>query len=185
MKNSETKSSSRCATRFRSALLLMLVSACGAAWPADGVAGEEQAVVQALATMLNQQATAPYDFLYFESDFTTSPHVASSMANPDRTEFCGLTRPQAQTLVTELTEATSRPVEFSSDLVKPAGLKVGHKKLPKFRYLFVSRVIFAPDQKQAWLAVDMNGETGAVLRLDKVNGQWSKAARCGGWVRAG
>jgi len=184
MKNSQTKSSYR-SLAFTRAMWVMLGAACGTAWSAENVASEEQAVVQALATIINKQAPGPYDFLYFESDFTASPHIASSMSNPDRTEFCGLTRPQAQALVTELTEATTKPLEFNNELARPAGLKIGHKKLPKFRYLFVSRVIFAPDQKQAWLAVDMNGETGAVLRLDKIDGQWNKTARCGGWVRAG
>jgi len=170
---------------MRVMLLMLMAATTGVAWSADNTASEEQAVVQALATIINKQSPGPYDFLYFESDFSASTHIASSMSNPDRTEFCGLTRPQAQALVNELAEATTRPLEFNSDLAKPAGLKIGHRKLPKFRYLFVSRVVFAPDQRQAWLAVDQNGETGAVMRLEKINGQWSKTARCGGWVRAG
>jgi hypothetical protein len=44
-------------------------------------------------------------------------------------------------------------------------------------------VVFAPSNQQAWLAVDLNGETGAIVRLDKVEGRWNKAARCGGWVK--
>jgi len=36
---------------------------------------------------------------------------------------------------------------------------------------------------QAWVAIDQNGETGALMRLEKVNGQWSKTARCAGWIK--
>ena len=39
----------------------------------------------------------------------------------------------------------------------------------------LSRVVFAPDDQSAWVAVDLNGETGAIMRLDKVNGQWDQA----------
>ena len=145
--------------------------------------GEELAVVQATATILNQDARQPFDYLYFESEFPGSPIVAESMSNPDRTEFCGLSRDDAQSLVGKLVELTAKPIEFDDSLAKPAGLRLGHKKLPRFRYLMLSRVVFAPDLNQAWVAVNLNGMSGAVLRLDKIEGQWSKTARCGGWYK--
>ena len=46
------------------------------------------------------------------------------------------------------------------------------------------RVVFADDQQQAWLAADLNGESGAIYKLDKVGGEWSRTARCAGWVKA-
>ena len=148
------------------------------------LASEELAVVQAMAAILNREAERPYDFLYFESDFTASKHVASSMANPDRTQFCGLTRTEGQALVLQLRQANSDPIEFDKDVAREAGLKLGHKKLERFRYLMLSRVVFDPARRHAWIAVDLNGATGAVMRLDKVGGDWSKASRCAGWVRA-
>jgi hypothetical protein len=170
-------------TNFSRALLLSFLAAGNAAWSAEGAVTEELAVIQAMATILNEEAGRSYDYLYFETDFPASTHVASSMANPDRTQYCGLTRDAAQTLVSELTTATSKPVSFDSSLAKPAGLKIGQKRLPRFRYLTLSRVKFAPGNQQAWLAVDLNGESGAVMRLDKVGGKWNKGARCGGWVK--
>jgi len=164
-------------------LHLMLLLSAGATRAGDGAIGEELAVVQAMATLANREARVSYDYLYFESEFPASPIVANSMSNPDRTEYCGLSRDDAQALVTKLVELTAKPVEFDNSLAKPAGLRVGHKKLPRFRYLIVSRVVFAPDLNQAWLAVDFNGMSGAVLRFDKIEGQWSKTARCGGWFR--
>jgi hypothetical protein len=164
-------------------VLLSCALAAGAAWSGNGVVGEELAVVQAMASSINHETGGIYDYLYFESDFSTGSNIASSMSNPDRTQFCGLTREEAATLVTELKMINSEPVEFESSVAKPAGLKIGRKKLPRFRYLFLSRVIFAPDNQHAWLAVDLNGESGAVMRLDKVDGQWSKAARCAGWIK--
>jgi hypothetical protein len=157
------------------------MTATAPALPGAGAVTEELAVVQAIATILNKDAKSPYDFLYFESDFTASAHVASSMANPDRTQYCGLTREQGQALVNEIASLSSKPVEFDKQVAKAAGMAIGHKKLDRFRYLTLSRV---PDKEHAWLAVDLNGESGAVLRLDKTSGGWSKSARCGGWVKA-
>ena len=162
----------------------MLVAAGSVAHASEPVLGEELDVVQSLATIINNDAGQSFDFLYFESDFSTSAHVASSISNPDRTQFCGLTRVQAQAVVSEIEALNTTPVEFSNDVAKAAGMKVGHKKLERFRYLMISRVIFYPDNQHAWLAVDQNGETGALLRLEKVNGQWNKTARCGGWIKS-
>lgn len=155
----------------------------GTARSQSGANGEELAVVQAMATFLNQDARLPFDYLYFESEFPGSPIVAESMSNPDRTDFCGLSRDDAQSLVGKLVELTEKPIEFDASLAKPAGLRLGHKKLPRFRYLMLSRVVFAPDLNQAWVAVNLNGMSGAVMRLDKIEGQWSKTARCGGWYK--
>ena len=145
---------------------------------------EEAAVIQAMAAIMNQESTRPYDFLYFESDFAARPHIASSMANPDRTQFCGLSRDEGLNLVKQLAQLSSEPVVFDKDVAKPAGMAIGHKRLERFRYLSLSRVVFAPDKLHAWLAADLNGETGAVYRLDLVDGTWKKSERCGGWLRA-
>ena len=145
--------------------------------------GEELAVIQAMAFSMNHGAKRPFDFLYFESDFSAKPYVASSMANPDRTAFCGLSRERAQSVVLELYTITSERVAFDKAVAKPAGLSIGHKKLERFRYLTLSRVVFAPNHQQAWLAADLNGESGAVFRMDKVNGEWTRTERCGGWVK--
>jgi hypothetical protein len=145
---------------------------------------EELAVIQAVAGIVTRDSRRAYDFLYFETDFSTSPNVEMSISNPDRTQFCGLTREEARALVNTLSAVSAEPVEFDKELAKSAGLSIGQKKLPRFRYLMLSRVVFAPDKKRAWLAVDQNGETGAVIRLEKVNGEWIKTARCGGWVTA-
>ena len=167
-----------------SRLLVVLLVASTAAFPGSGVIGEELAVIQAMASTINHETKGAYDYLYFESDFSTGTNIESSMSNPDRTEFCGLSRPEAEVLMNELKQVNASPVEFESEVAKPAGLRVGRKKLPRFRYLFLSRVVFAPDNQRAWLVVDLNGESGAVMRLDKVGGQWSKAERCGGWMKA-
>jgi hypothetical protein len=36
----------------------------------------------------------------------------------------------------------------------------------------------------AWVAVELNGSSGAVMRLDKVGNEWKKTDRCGGWIKA-
>jgi hypothetical protein len=168
--------------RLLSAFFLMLLTA-GSARPATGLVGDELGVVQAMAAIVNQEAGGSYDFLYFESDFSAGPYVASSMENPDRTQFCGLAREEGLALVATLANLSSDPLEFDKDVAKPAGLKLGHKKLPRFRYLMLSRVVFGPGMNHAFVAVDLNGTTGALMRLDKVNGKWNKTARCGGWIK--
>jgi hypothetical protein len=162
-------------------LSLILALCAGAARPAGGVVDEELAVVRTMATILNAEARRSYDYLYFESGFPSKLAVESGLANPDRENFCGLSRDKAEAMVSEL--AVLEPVEFDKETAKPAGLGIGHKKLPRFRYLIVSRVVFDAENRSAWLAVDLNGESGAIMRLDKVDGAWTKAARCAGWVR--
>jgi hypothetical protein len=150
---------------------------------ADPPTPDEIAVFQAMATISTGESARPLDFLYFESDFSTAGNVSTSMANPDRSDFCGLTREQGQALVGTLIDVNARPVALDKSIAKPARLKLGQKKLPRFRYLMLSRVVFGPGKERAWLAVDLNGESGAIMRLDKSEGQWRKAARCGGWIR--
>jgi hypothetical protein len=156
----------------------------GASRAGAGAITEELAVVQALAKLLNDEAAARFDFLYHESDFSARKNVTASLTDPDRTQFCGLTRDQGLALVREITFLDMEPVEFDKAVAKVAGLGLGHKQMERFRYLRVSRVVFGPDSSQAWVAADLNGESGAVYRLDKVNGAWSRTSRCGGWVKA-
>lgn len=156
----------------------------GVASSGDSASEKELEVIEAMAAILNQDASASYDYLYFESDFSASAYVSGSLANPDRTQFCGVPREQAQSLVTEIEKANAKPLEFDKSAAEQAGLRIGHKKLERFRYLMLSRVIFDANNQRAWLAVDLNGQTGALMRLEKVDGKWTKTHRCGGWVKA-
>jgi hypothetical protein len=83
-------------------LLVVALLAGPAGFPGSGVVGEELAVIQAMAGVINQESKRTYDYLYFESDFSTGGNIASSLENPDRTELCGLTRAQADVLLNEL-----------------------------------------------------------------------------------
>jgi hypothetical protein len=149
-----------------------------------GAVAEELAVVQALAKLLNGESSTPFDFLYYESSFSARKNVAASLSDPDRTQFCGLTRDEGLALVKEMTFLEMEPLEFDKTVAKVAGLSIGHKQNERFRYLRVSRVVFASDSTHAWVAADLNGESGAVYRLDKSNDGWTRTARCGGWVKA-
>jgi hypothetical protein len=174
---------------LRTLLVCAALAAAAATSAATGAqtapgSGDELAVIRAMATSINHTSKWPYDYLYFESDFTSGGNVESSMANPDRTDFCGLSREAAQVLVRELRQLNDTPVEFDSATAKPAGLKLGRKKLERFRYLIASRVVFDATRRQAFVAVDLNGETGAVLRFDKIGNDWSRSARCGGWMKS-
>jgi hypothetical protein len=132
-------------------------------------------------------ASKPYRLLYFQSDFETSPLVTNSMSDPTRREYkelCGLSTSDARAMVSQLQAVNAEPVAFEEAVAEPAGLKIGKKKNPRARYVALSRVVFDPSNQHAWLAVDLSGTQGSIIRLDKVAGQWSKTARCGGWMRS-
>ena len=168
--------------RVVSGLLLACVG--GAAWPGAGAVTQELAVVQAITRILASESSRPYDYLYYESDFSGRKHVAASLADPDRTQFCGLTRDEGLALVKEITLLNLEPLEYDKSVARVAGLELGHKRFARYRYIRLSRVVFAPGNQQAWLAADANGESGAIYRMEKINGEWSRTARCGGWVKA-
>jgi hypothetical protein len=173
-------SSSRLLSMFAALFLT-----AGVARASPAVTGDELAVIQAMAAIMSRDAPRPFDFLYFESEFPAQDYVNSSLSNPDRTSFCGVSREQAQLVVSELSRISAERLEFSKLVARPAGLSIGQKRLERFRYLTLSRVVFAPDRQHAWLAADLNGESGAIFRLEKIDGEWNKTARCGGWMKTG
>ncbi len=159
-----------------------------AAWPADNAGGEELAVWQAMIEFIaGDNASRPYKILYFQSDFESAPLVTNSMADPTRREFkdlCGLSAQEARNMVAQLQTINAEPVTIEESIAEPAGFKIGRKKQPRARYVALSRVAFDPSIQSAWLAVDLSGASGAIMRMDKVAGKWTKTARCGGWLKA-
>lgn len=170
-------------TRFISAFTSLFLFAT-VARPGAGAVTEELAVVQAIARILAAETSRPYDYLYFESEFSAKKNLAASLSDPDRTQFCGLSRDESLALIKQITFLNMEPLEFDKSIARDAGLALGHKQYERFRYLKFSRVVFADDQQQAWLAADLNGESGAIYRLDKIGGEWSRTSRCAGWVKA-
>jgi hypothetical protein len=172
--------------KFRVALSLSfaLLTLAPVARPAAGLIGEDLAVVQAMAAIITREAERPYENLYFASEFEGAPFVLIAMENPDRTDFCGLTREGAVQMVNELEIATSTRVQFDKETAKAAGLRLGRRKDARFPYLVLSRPVFGPGKEYAWVGVELNGSRGAVMRLDKVNGVWRKTSRCGAWVKS-
>lgn len=165
-------------------LAALVAAAPGRASDAIPAAGEESEVLRVVAEELNREASRPYDYLFHRTDFESSANIAASMDNPDRTEFCGLSRDAAQTLLDELELLSARPLAIDRSVAKQIGLKLGQKRHERFRYLTLSRVVFDRERRTAWLAVDLDGSSGAIVRLDKVDGAWSRTARCAGWVKA-
>ena len=170
-------------SRFLCAVPFMLMTV-DVAWSAAPVAGEERAVLQSLAALVNLDTTRPYERLYFETEFGGAPHVTSSLKNADRSSFCGLSREDALALVAKLQKITAARVVLDKEMAKSAGLKLGEKKNPRFPYVILSRVVFGPGKMSAWVAIELNGSSGAIMRLDKVGDVWSKTDRCGGWIKA-
>ena len=170
--------------RVLNSLSFVLLTLAAAATPAAGLIGEELAVVQAMAASITRDAERPYENLYFTSEFEGAPFVMSAIENPDRNDFCGLTREGAVHMVNEIEIATSTRVQFDKETAKAAGLKLGKRKDARFPYLVLSRPVFGPGREYAWVGVELNGLRGAVMRLDKINGEWTKTSRCGGWVKS-
>lgn len=153
------------------------------AWPGPN-AGEELAVWQAMAGIIaHDNASKPYKQLYYQADFESAALVSSSMSDPTRKDYCGLSQLDAQALVNELRTLSADPVELDASIAEQGGLKLGHRKHPRLHYVALSRVIFDASNQRAWLAVDLTGTSGSIMRLDKVGGQWTWASRCGGWLK--
>jgi hypothetical protein len=153
-----------------------------AVWPPPKAEGDELAVWQAMAgTIAKDSEAKPYKLWYAESDFSAQTFIASALIDPDKALFCGLSSSEVKNVVTQLKSANLEPVQLDSDVAEAAGYKIAHKKNPRFRYIAMSRVVFDPAKQKAWLSVELNGERGSIVRLDKVDGRWSRTSRCGGW----
>lgn len=160
----------------------------GTASSATLATAEEPAVWQAMLEFVaRDNASHPYKILYFQSDFESGPLATSSMADPIRREYkdlCGLSASDARAMVAQLQAVNAEPVVFDEVIAEAADLKIAKKKNPRARYVALSRVVFDPSNQHAWVAVDLGGLSGAIMRLDKVAGQWGKTARCGGWMKS-
>lgn len=164
------------------ALSLALSTPALAVWPPPAVEGEELAVWQAVAgTIASDNTDKPYKLWYAESDFTAATFISSALADPDKEDFCGLSSTEVKSMITKLKSLSLEPVQIDSDVAKSVGVKLAHKKNPRMRYFAMSRVVFAPSGDKAWLSVELNGERGSIVRMDKVNGAWNRVSRCGGW----
>jgi hypothetical protein len=151
------------------------------AWP-QGVAGDELAVWQATAAAIaTEHADSPLKLWYYQSDFTASTFIASAMSDPDKPDYCGLTVPESKAMITQLKAISVVTIVLDSEIAEAAGFKLGTKKNPRFPYFALSRVVFDEAKDSAWVSVELNGQKGSILRFDKIDGQWLKTARCGGW----
>jgi hypothetical protein len=184
MKSASSRNLSRKVAALSCASALIISAVASAANPV----AEEPAVWQAMVAFIaSDNASRPFKQLYFQSDFETAPLVNNSMADPIRREYkdlCGLSASDAKAMVSQLQAVNAETVMFEQAIAEPAGMKIAKKKNPKSRYVALSRVVFDPTNQHAWLAVDLSGTTGSIMRLDKVAGQWSKTARCGGWMKS-
>jgi len=168
-----------------STLIVTIVSmmSAGAAWP-EARGSEELAVWQAMAeAIVRDNASHPYRQLYFKTDFGSAPMISSSMSDPDRDEFCGLARPEAQAMVGQLMIANSEAVELDAAIAQRTGLRISRRMERTMRYVAMSRVVFDGTNQRAWLAVDLSGGRGGIMRLDKLGGEWSWSSRCAAWIK--
>ena len=177
--------SPRTASLACAAALTMAVSP---ALPAGNMLEEEPAVWKAMVEFLaTDNASKPYRQLYLQSDFETGPLVTNSLSDPTRREYkelCGLSNTDAKAMVAQLQAVNSESVPLEASIAEAGNLKLAKKKTPKARYVALSRVTFDPTNQYAWLAVDLSGGQGAIVRLDKVGGHWTRTAKCGGWMKA-
>jgi hypothetical protein len=173
--------------RFRvSGLLVGLIAltpiAAHATWPPPKAEGEELAVWRAMAGLVaRDNASKPYKLWYSQSDFAAASFIASALADPDKEQFCGLSGTEVQSMISQLKSVSLDPIELEPDVAESVGFKIAHKKNPRFRYFALSRVVFDSSQQKAWLSVELNGERGSIVRMDKIAGEWSRTSRCGGW----
>jgi hypothetical protein len=163
-------------------LAALTFTTANAAWADSPPSSDELAVWQAAAKVVARDyMSTPYKVWYFQSDFTSASFIATALIDPDREKVCGLSGPEAQELISELKAASAEPMKLEKSFAQSAGFGIAYRKIPRQRYFAMSRVVFDPTGQSAWLSVELNGERGFIARLDKINGQWSKTASCGGW----
>lgn len=109
--------------------------------------------------------------------------ISGSMSDPERTEFCGLSRPEAEAMIGQMMVLSADPLELDAAIAGQSGLKIGRRKERRPRYIAMSRVVFDARNRSAWLAVDLSGDTGGIMRLDKVGEQWDWMSRCAPWMK--
>ena len=143
---------------------------------------DELAVWQAMAGVVaRDHASHPYRLWYFQSDFTSASFITTAMIDPDREKVCGLSEPEARALISELKAISAEPMKLDKSVAQSAGFGIAYRKIPRQRYFAMSRVVFDPAGQSAWLSVELNGERGFIVRMDKINGRWNKTSRCGSW----
>ena len=163
-------------------LLALMVTTADASWAESRSSSEELAVWQAAARgVARDNVSRPYRVWYFQSDFTSASFIATALIDPDRDKVCGLSGPEARELISQLKAASTEPMKLEKSVAQSVGFGIAYRKIPRQRYFAMSRVVFDAVGRSAWLSVELNGERGFIVRLDKVNGQWSKASRCGSW----
>lgn len=162
-------------------LLAFTSVAAVAADPVEEATEAEREVWKAMAEIVaKDHAEKPYNLLLGKSDFASASFIASAMSDPDREHFCGLPGPESQKMVQDLKLLNSKSVEIDKSIAKSNGFGVAHRKVPRLRYFAMSRVVFVNDAK-AFLSVELNGERGGIVRLDKIDGKWDRTYKCGGW----
>ena len=143
---------------------------------------DELAVWQAAAGVVARDyISSPYKLWYFQSDFTSASFISTALIDPDREKVCGLSEPEARTLISELKTVNAESMKLDKSVAQSAGFGIAYRKIPRQRYFAMSRVVFDPAGQSAWLSVELNGERGFIVRLDKIGGRWNKTSRCGGW----
>ena len=153
-----------------------------AVWPPPTAGGEELAVWQAVAGTISRENTdKPYKQWYSQSDFAASSFISSALSDPEKAEFCGLSANDVKSMISRLKSLSVEPIQLDSDVAKSAGFKIAHKKNPRMRYFAMSRVVFDPSGNKAWLSVELNGERGSIVRMEKSGSEWNRTSRCGGW----
>lgn len=163
-------------------LAALTFTTTNAAWAESRSSSDELAVWQATAGLVARDyVSRPYRLWYFQSDFTSASFITTALIDPDREKICGMSGPEARELVSKLKAANTEPMKLEKSIAHSAGFGVAYRKIPRQRYFAMSRVVFDPAGRSAWLSVELNGERGFIVRLDKINGRWSNTSRCGSW----
>jgi len=163
-------------------LLALTFTTANAAWAEVQAPGDEIAVWQATAGVVARDyMSSPYRVWYFQSDFTSASFISTALIDPDREKVCGLSGPEALALIADLKNVNAEPMKLDKAVAQSAGFGIAYRKIPRQRYFAMSRVVFDPAGQSAWLSVELNGERGFIVRLDKIGGRWNKTSRCGSW----
>ena len=118
---------------------------------------------------------------------TTFPGRAavSRMQKNAKQQFCGESREDARTIIYVLDRLGGRERSVRDVFANLPEFALADSRPAKGDYLGLSEVLFykgAKDTQFAYLNVDIGGQTGSIVKMEKQDGAWTWSAECATWT---
>ena len=118
---------------------------------------------------------------------TTFPGRAavSRLQKNAKQEFCGESREDARTIIYVLNRLGGRARSVRDVFANRPEFALADSRPTKGDYLGLSEVLFykgTNDRQFAYLNVDIGGQSGSIVKMEKQDGAWAWSAECATWT---